>query len=66
MSWFFWSDQSVVRREVLRAIELHGPAAEAYLNYPLQDPATSRPRRRLARAALRYIRRMKKQGITEL
>jgi hypothetical protein len=54
----FWSvfHQEEVRAEVARAFRAYGDAAEAYLNYPLQDPSTSPRQRRLAKAALRRVR----------
>jgi hypothetical protein len=54
----FWSlfHGAEIRSEIARAIREHGDAAEAYLNYPLQDPDTPAPRRRLMKAALRGIR----------
>jgi hypothetical protein len=54
----FWSlfHREEVRAEVARALRDHGDAAEAYLNYPLQDSATPPRQRRLARAALGRIR----------
>lgn len=61
--WLFHHEE--VRAEVARAIRDHGDAAEAYLNYPLQDPATPPGRRRLARAALRRIRGLSAQERAE-
>jgi len=56
-----FSSSREVREVVLRAIREHGVAAEAYLNYPLQDQGVSSARARLARAALRELRRLKRQ-----
>lgn len=60
--WWPFIPRATVLAEVARAIAEHGAAAEAYLNYPLQDRRTPRHRRRILRAALRHIRRRAAKG----
>jgi hypothetical protein len=60
-----WPSANEIRRVVLQAIARHGVAAEAYLNYPLQDRETPWPQKRLLRCALRDIRRLKRSHADE-
>jgi hypothetical protein len=54
--WRRLMDSEEAIAEMERFVERYGDAAEAYLNYPLQDPDTPRARKRLLRAALRRLR----------
>jgi hypothetical protein len=57
--WRRWVDSEEAIAEMERFVEQYGAAAEAYLNYPLQDPATPKARKRLLRAALKRLRWLK-------
>jgi hypothetical protein len=55
----FGIPSAMAQAELERAVAAHGSAAEAYLNYDLQDRGIGAARRRLVKAALRRLRWLK-------